>query len=59
MKHMSFIPIHFDQLAFTMSSYVEFKVLVEVTELFIYVSPVLSMHVEFTDNDVFGAIAGL
>ena len=58
MKHtcMSFIPLQFDQLAFTMSSYVELRVLVEVTELCIYVSPVLSMHVAFIDNDVFGAI---
>ena len=53
---MLFIPLHLDQLAFTMSTYVEFMVLVEVTELCIYVSPVLSMHVEFIDNDVFGAI---
>ena len=53
---MLFIPLHFDQLAFIMSTYVEFMVLVEVTELCIYVSPVLSMHVEFIDNDVFGAI---
>ena len=33
---MSFIPLHFAQLAFTMSSYVEFMVVVEVTELCIY-----------------------
>ena len=56
MQHMSFILIHFDQLAFTMSSYVEFMVLVKVTELCIYGSPILSLHVEFIDNDVFGAI---
>ena len=31
-------------------------VLVEVTELCTYVLPVLSMRVEFINNDVFGAI---
>ena len=53
---MSFIPLHFDQLSFTLSSYVEFMVLVDVTELCTYVLPVLSMHVEFINNCVFGAI---
>ena len=56
MQHISFIPLRFDQLAFTMPSYVEFMVLAEVTELCMYVLPVLSMHVKIIDNDVFGAI---
>ena len=56
MQHMSFIPLHFDQLAFTMSSYVEFMVLIEVIELCIYVSPIPSVHIEFIANGVFGAI---
>ena len=58
MQHMPFIPLHFDQFSLTMASNEEFMLLVEVTELCIYDSQNLSLHLESKDTDVVHAIVG-